>query len=92
MDTEPISRRDFLASVGLAAAAGAIGGAAVSQEPPARKVRIGVVGGGFGAGFHWHEDPGCEVAAVSDLLPDRRQNLVNRYGCQKTYDSLEELI
>jgi predicted dehydrogenase len=92
MSTEPITRRDFIASVGLAAAAGAIGGAAVAQEPPARKVRIGVVGGGFGAGFHWHEDPGCEVAAVSDLLPDRLQNLVNRYGCQKTYGSLEELI
>ncbi len=92
MDRQTVSRRRFLASVGMAAAAGAVGREARAQAAPARKVKIGVVGGGFGAGFHWHEDPGCEVAAVSDLLPDRRQNLANRYGCQKTYDSLEELI
>ncbi|MBM3500857.1 MAG: Gfo/Idh/MocA family oxidoreductase, partial [Armatimonadetes bacterium] len=92
METLAISRRRFLAGVGMAAAAGALRTGARAQGPPERKVRIGVVGGGFGAGFHWHEDPECEVGAVSDLLPERRQNLVNRYGCEKSYDSLEELI
>lgn len=92
MTTAPISRRDFLASVGVAGAALSVSRALPSQEPPPRRVRIGVVGGNFGAAFHWHEDPGCEVVAVSDLLPDRREHLAKRYGCQKTYESLEELI
>ena len=56
------------------------------------KVRIGVVGGGFGASFYWHEHPDCIVEAVSDLRPDRRQHLVNTYRCDKAYESLEVLI
>ncbi len=35
--------------------------------PSDNKVRIGVVGGGFGADFHFHEHPNCIVEAVSDL-------------------------
>lgn len=57
-----------------------------------RKVRIGVVGGGFGCSFQWHEHPDCEVAAVSDLRADRRKRLMQVYGCDKAYDSLEELV
>lgn len=57
-----------------------------------RKLRIGVVGGGFGASFHFHEHPLAEVVAVSDLLPDRRQHLQERYRCDTAYGSLEELI
>jgi len=56
------------------------------------KVRVGVVGGGFGAAFHWHEEPNCIVEAVADLRPDRRQNLMVRYKCEKAYESLEEMI
>jgi predicted dehydrogenase len=58
----------------------------------ADKVRIGIVGGGFGAAFQWHLDPNCTVEAVCDLRPDRRQHLMTVYGCEKTHDSLEELI
>lgn len=57
-----------------------------------KKVRIGVVGGGFGCSFQWHEHPDCVVEAVSDLRPERRDNLVKTYKCQKTYNSLEELV
>jgi predicted dehydrogenase len=57
-----------------------------------RKIRIGVVGGRFGCSFHWHQHPNCEVAAVSDLIPDRRDRLMQTYTCEKSYDSLEELI
>ena len=32
-----------------------------------KKIRIGVVGGGFGASFFWHQHPNCIVEAVSDL-------------------------
>jgi len=57
-----------------------------------RKVRLGVVGGGFGASFQWHEHPDCIVQAVSDLRADRRQVLMDSYRCPTAYNSLEELI
>lgn len=84
-----ISRRDLLK-----------GGAALALAPsyamPAntapRKIRIGVVGGGFGTDFQWHEHPDCIVEAVSDLRPERRKLLMRAYGCEKSYDSLEELV
>ena len=57
-----------------------------------KKIRMGVVGGGFGAAFQWHEDPNCIVEAVSDLRTDRRDYLKQVYKCDKAYNSLEELI
>jgi predicted dehydrogenase len=55
-------------------------------------VRMAVIGGGFGGSFHWHEHPGCRVEAVADPIPDRRKRLVERYGCDKTYESLDEVL
>ena len=57
-----------------------------------KKIRIGVVGGGFGCAFHWHEHPNCIVEAVSDLREDRRKRLMRVYKCEKSYESLEKLI
>lgn len=57
-----------------------------------KKIRIGVVGGRFGLSFHWHEHPNCIVEAVSDLIPDRRNQLMGKYKCDKAYESLEELV
>ncbi len=57
-----------------------------------KKVRIGVVGGGFGCVFYWHEHPNCIVEAVSDPQPDRRAALQDAYKCDKYYETLEELI
>lgn len=57
-----------------------------------RKVRIGIVGGGFGLAWHWHEHPNCIVEAVSDLIPERRERLMGKYKCTKSYESLEKLI
>jgi len=79
-------RRDFLGLAGLALAA------AAKPLDPARKVRIGVVGGGFGASFQWHLDPNCIVEAVSDLIPARRRRLQQVYKCEKAYESLEKLV
>lgn len=59
---------------------------------PAKKIRLGIVGGGFGAAFHWHLDPNCVVQAVSDHREDRRKRLQEVYRCRKTYPSLEELV
>lgn len=92
-----MTRRELIKTGGLALA-----GIALSQssllaqglhlESPSRKIRMGIVGGNFGAAFQWHLDPGCTVEAVSDLIPDRRDNLKRAYKCDKAYDSLEELI
>ncbi|MGQ9732371.1 MAG: Gfo/Idh/MocA family protein [Candidatus Zipacnadales bacterium] len=92
MIDQRIPRRDFITALGLAAGTATFNSGTAAPQESDRKVRIGIVGGGFGARFHWHEDPGCEVVAVSDLLPERRDNLARRYQCSTTYDSLEELI
>ena len=57
-----------------------------------RIIRIGVVGGGFGAMFFWHQHPNCKVEAVSDLIPERRKHLMEVYHCDKSYESLEKLV
>lgn len=57
-----------------------------------KKIRIGIVGGRFGAQFHWHLHPNCIVEAVSDLNPERCDRLSKVYNCSKQYSSLEELI
>src|SRR5262245_32350703 len=66
---------------------------AQSSSPADRKkIRLGVVGGRFGARFQFHEHPDCTVAAVSDLRPERRKKLQEVYRCDQAYDSLEELV
>lgn len=95
-----ISRRDLLRGGAAVAGTMAASKLGLRAEPDreektnmaASKVRIGVVGGGFGAAFHWHQDPNCIVEAVSDLREDRRKHLMNVYKCDKAYNSLEELI
>lgn len=92
-----VTRRAFL-QVGTAAVSAAGLAARLSAETPVwqpttdRRIRIGVVGGGFGCSFHWNEHPNAQVVAVSDLLPDRRQRLQQVYGCETAYPSLAELI
>ena len=86
-----VSRRAFLASSTVGATA------ALAQSRPAapqsnRKIRMGVVGGGFGARFPWHEHPNAVVAGVSDLLPERRELLMMASKCPTAYESLEKLI
>ena len=91
-----IARRSFLE---LAGATGlAIGGDLLTragQAYPAesgKTIRMGVVGGGFGASFHWHEHPDCVITGVTDLRADRRERLRERYRCDNVYDSLEIMI
>jgi predicted dehydrogenase len=86
------NRREFLYG-SLFGGAGAAA-AQVGRSVPAstRKIKLGVVGGGFGATFHWHEHPNCEVAAVTDLRADRRRRLRDTYRCDFAYDSFEEML
>ncbi len=90
------SRRDFLGhrlldAAALSAAASLPAGLA-AQAPGAGQIRIGVVGGGFGSQFYWHEHPNCTVAAVTDLRADRRDRLGTTYRCDTVYNSLEEML
>ncbi|UCF14540.1 MAG: Gfo/Idh/MocA family oxidoreductase [Phycisphaerales bacterium] len=101
-------RRDFLEGLGrLSLGAVAAGGLNVSvvqaqqrqenQWAPVsdRKVRVGIVGYGvcrFGAAFGFQDHPNVDVVAVSDLIPDRRRGLMKACRCDKSYDSLEELV
>lgn len=95
-DGADFSRREML-QVSTAAALSVAGGLTVSvgRAYPAesqKKVRIAVVGGGFGTAFHWHEHPNCQVTGVTDLRADRRERLRKTYHCDVVYDSLEEMI
>lgn len=68
---------------------------AVWQPVSDRKIRVGIVGYGvckFGAAFGFQDHPNVEVAAVSDLFPDRCAELAKVCRCEKTYPSLEELV
>lgn len=88
-----LSRRSFLErSTTVALGTALASQATFAQTSQNRKIRIGVVGGGFGCSFQWHEHPDCIVAAVSDLRPERRQRLMETYKCSKSYNSLEELV
>ena len=60
-----------------------------------KKLRMGIVGYGFcqfGAEFGFQNHPNVEVVAVSDLFPDRCAGLAEACKCEKTYESLEEMI
>ncbi|MDY0168564.1 MAG: Gfo/Idh/MocA family oxidoreductase [Thermoguttaceae bacterium] len=96
-DPSRLSRRSFIELSGKAAALLAAGdvltraGRAYPQET-GKKVRLGVVGGGFGATFHWHQHPNCVVTGVTDLYPARRDRLKDYYKCDAVYESLEAMI
>ncbi|MCX5683303.1 MAG: Gfo/Idh/MocA family oxidoreductase [Planctomycetota bacterium] len=87
-----ISRRDFLCGVTAAVLLAPAAALAAPEPKSDRKVRIGVVGGNFGAQWQWHLDPNCIVEAVSDLRTDRREYLQQVYKCDKPYESLEKLV
>ncbi|MFL6544713.1 MAG: Gfo/Idh/MocA family protein [Candidatus Udaeobacter sp.] len=87
------TRRDFLLATGSAALTASAMPAVGAPAPDSpKKIRLGVVGGGFGATFHFHEHPNCTVAAVTDLRADRRERLKKHYKCDAVYDSLEEML
>lgn len=63
-----------------------------SAQSNSKKIRLAVVGGGFGATFHFHEHPQCQVTAVSDLHAVRRKRLRDAYKCDSVYDSIEDML
>jgi predicted dehydrogenase len=89
-----LSRRKFINMAGMTAAAMSISPGSLLAEKVSsdRKIHIGIIGGGFGSNFFFHEEPNCIVEAVSDLRADRRELLMKVYKCNKSYPSLEKLI
>lgn len=66
------------------------GAAALAQ--PGEAVRIGIVGGRFGATFQWHLAPGCRVEAVCDIQPDALERLAKVYRCDNRYRDFREML
>ena len=62
------------------------------RTPSDKVVRIGVVGGNFGATFQWHLDPNCKVTAVCDLRDDRLERLVRAYGPATKYKDFRQFL
>ena len=85
-----MKRRNALINTSLAA--GYLTAMSATAASPRKKIRIGIAGGRFGSMFQWHEHPDCIVEAVTDLIPERRESLMKRYGCGKSYPSLEEMV
>jgi predicted dehydrogenase len=88
-----MTRRQFVGTSAAAVAGVAL--AAQAQQPgplPDKKVRMGIVGGNFGAGFQFHLDPNCQVTAVCDLRDDRLDVLQQNYGCSNRYKSFREML
>lgn len=85
---QEISRRGFLMAGPAAAAAAQTPGPRASG----RKIRMGIVGGGFGLTFQWHLHPNSEVAAVCDLVPERQKAMAEHYRCPNTYGSFREML
>jgi len=89
-----LKRRRFITMAGIGATAVTMSSKLVfaGYQSTTRKVRIGIIGGGFGTSFYFHEHPDCIVEAVSDLRKDRRDRLMEVYKCTKSYESLEKLL
>ena len=86
------SRREWLALSGASLTSPSAWDVGRPAPSDGRRIRMGVVGGGFGLQFPWHQHPNCTVTGVTDLRPERRQALSERFRCDSIYDSLEEML
>jgi len=86
------SRRTFVAGLGAANVALTAAAQTSSKITAAKPVRIGVVGGGFGASFQWHLHPECKVEAVCDVRPDRLHLLSEVYKCSNQFNNFSQML
>src|ERR1043166_7577957 len=92
--SDTLTRRDALAAGATLLGATTFGVTQLTADEPKarRKLRMGVVGGGFGCAFQWHQHPDCVVTGVTDLRPERRDALRKIYKCDQAYDSMEIML
>ena len=57
-----------------------------------KRVRMGLVGGGFGASFQWHLEPDCQVTAVCDPSEEALERLSSQHPGAESYRSYDELL
>jgi len=81
-----MNRRRFLGGV---TAAGLAAAPLAAQSQP---MRIGIVGGRFGATFQWHLHPECRVEAVCDIRKERLRTLAEVYRCSNQYDDFRLML
>ncbi len=91
------TRRSFISKVTMGTALLGSAPYIFSQEQKNRPksdriVRMGIVGGRFGASFQWHEHPNSKVTAVCDIRDDRLQHLQKTYQCDTGYKNFHEII
>ena len=94
---DQLSRRAFMNRLGVSCAVAGAAPYVLTRSAGAFQksdeiVRMGIVGGRFGASFYWHEHPNAKVTAVCDLREDRRQHLMKIYRCDVAYHTFEEMI
>lgn len=97
---ELVERRGFLKKM----AGCAVTAAMVSRTPQGsarsvlpgptaeRKIKVGVVGGGFGRSFYWHKHPNSTVTAVCDLREDRLRAMVETFGTTNAYKDFRAFL
>ena len=83
------TRRSFL-QTGTALAGSSLATHQLGAQ--SKKLRMGIVGGGFGASFPWHMHPNCEVVAVADLREDRRKRMMERFDCSNSYSEFHPML
>ena len=93
-----VSRRKFLWAASVAPVALAVPRLLAQSSDmykpidAGKKLRIGIVGGGFGSSFPWHQHPNCTVTAVADLREDRRKHLMSAFGCDNVYAEFHPML
>ena len=80
-----MTRRSLLASAAIAASA-------VGLRAQAKPVRIGIVGGRFGATFQWHLHPNAKIEAVCDIDKARLDALSEVYRCGNQFDDFRRML
>lgn len=58
-------------------------------------IRVGIVGAGWPGSAHargYQQAGGYKLAAVADLIPQRRKNLMNEFGIAREYADWSELV
>lgn len=87
-----LTRRNFVAALGAANLATGLAQPFQPAPESNKIIRIGIVGGNFGATWQWHLHPNCKVVAVCDLRDDRLRRLSEVYKCDNKYKSYTEML
>lgn len=87
-----MNRRNFLKVSAVSASSAMFFREAAAALPSDKKIRLAVVGGGFGSAYFWHLHPNCTVTAVTDLREERQKHLRETYRCDKSFPSMENML